>query len=1081
MLFKVKFFGSFKISNINRSGWWSILETQETENPNAKMLAVEEKEGGGEEDVAVIKVDLNALLSEEEDPLITNSWLTSLESVNNMNATDVETIKNTIKTALAVVANKWVAAYMRKALKFLKRKDAASTKNAVAWLLKKVKEARPDLNSRSMRESKMAEIRKKVVDEGQQQMQKLSSSAPTVKDEDLVSDVEESDDEDSDDSDDEEMGSSEKISSQSDLDTKDETELPAFAIPPRPPPTLVDLLLPPTKPTDKSEFVNAFTWPQLSAAAACRVLHRFKRIRNEVDDSLRVVRELPPITVSERHEREIASASRAFTECLAPIDNVNPGEAAVKYLCFGGDYLDLTPVQRLCILRILIEAAYDTFRVQDVVDGNFKQRINASKTVEAEERKAKREEKEKKAAAEAAAREQLAAEARDKFIEDKREEIRKINPSEYTNEFMDSLTDEDIIEFDDDIKSDFEALPTPESFSKIEVNKMVVQMQEAAAFDTHSLKALTMDELLQKEMEDLKSMEEELATFGSKVEQLDSGLDRETSRSIERLKRNIDKAKEAALILPNEREVAILILRDAIADGTIKVLKGALREAKAAKLSGEDESTGGMWALDLMRDAALELENAKQHKRVTDARKELVAKRNKCFIRNTPLGLDRFRNRFWHFDQDDHSHFWVETALVVKGEGPPAEVPIGYLDLQQPVSSIFIGARDEEGDLVGKNDPEQFRHFARQEYHSSALEPRLAKKSWGCHATEKSLRTLIKDLDSRGVRETELKSNLKEALEENVGMNEKMDTSQEQKDLKTSGGEAIFKKLKEEERQAPRENIAMETLDKIDSCVGASVRVRIPIEGTKEKEKARYENGKIAGFKSYLENVGEERDEDDMDEGSDAEEKVAETYKWQAATDRGGIHWLSSAELMESLCRYEKWSTNEKGYFEFDSAYLAYRNSLGRHCGKAADAPYSSSPMFFARMMVRREQELYSKLKIRNYDNNWGGKSGARAVWTNSMKDYAFDFKAVQEGLLTLESAFHELMGGTPNEEVKTTGKEILENPATRDDVELESLGNKNINGLWNSDESRAVFYEIVRSKLSLSQLLSKFVDFALE
>ena len=115
-------------------------------------------------------------------------------------------------------------------------------------------------------------------------------------------------------------------------------------------------------------------------------------------------------------------------------------------------------------------------------------------------------------------------------------------------------------------------------------------------------------------------------------------------------------------------------------------------------------------------------------------------------------------------------------------------------------------------------------------------------------------------------------------------------------------------------------------------------------------------------------------------------------------------------------------------------------------------------------MMVRREQELYAKLKNRNYDNNWGGKSGARAVWTNSMKDYTFDFPSAREGLLTLESAFHELMDGVPNEEVKSNGKEILQNPKTRDDIELESIDSKSIVGLWNSADSRAVFYEIVNS-----------------
>lgn len=1051
--------------------WWSILETHETENPGAHMLAVEEKEADAE-NVPVIIVDLAALLSEEEDPSLTNSWIANLQEVDKINVSEADKIKATIKTALAVVGNKWVAAYMRKALKFLQRNDATSTKRAVAWLLKKVIEARPDLNSRSVRESKMVEAKKKVLDEAQQQMQKLSDTAPKVKEEDLISDVEESDDEDSDDSDDEDMKESGKKTEETKVDTQDESELPAPAIPSRPPPTLVDLLLPPFKPHYNSEFVNSFTWPQMAAATSCRVLHRFKRIRNEVDDSLRSMRELPQMVVSERREREASLTSRFFTECLATINGVNPGEKAVDFLCRGGDYLELSPVQRLCMLRILIEAAYDTVSVREVVDGNFKQRISASKTVEAEERKAKKEEKENKAAAEAAARQQLAFDAREKFLEEKRAEIRKINENanEYTDEFMESLTDEDIIEFDEDIKADFDALPAPESFGKIEVNKMVVKMQEAAAFDTHSLRVVTMEELLQQEKEELKAMEEQLASFGDNSDQFESVLDRETSRSIERLKKNIEKTKDSAELLPGEREVAILILRDAISDGTIKVLKGALREAKAAKLCGEDETTGGMWALDLMRDAALELEKAKQHKRVADARKELVAKRNKCFIRNEPLGRDRFRNRFWHFDSDDHSHFWVEANLVLKQDGSTPPVSKGFIDLTADSASIFIGAKDEEVDLTGKGESQTFCRFSRQEYHLSGLEPCLAKKRWGCHATEKSLRTLIKDMDSRGMRENELKSNLKEALEEDVGAGEKVEGTKDaeagtSEDILTSGDEVAFKKLKDFERETPRDGIVMDVIDKLESCIGARVRVRIPL-GSKEPIKARYENGKITGFRKHKEEkLEEEKGEDVMDEGSGAEANIAEVYEWQASADRGRTYWLSNAELMESLCRFTKWSTHDKSYFEFDAVYLSYRNSLGRHCGKAADAPYSCSPNYFARMMVRREQELYSKLKNLNYDNNWGGKSGARAVWTNSMKDYAFDFHSAREGLLTLETAFYELMGGNPDEERPTNGKEILENPAKRDDIELESIDSKNIDSLWNSPNSRAVFYEIVSSK----------------
>jgi hypothetical protein len=123
--------------------------------------------------------------------------------------------------------------------------------------------------------------------------------------------------------------------------------------------------------------------------------------------------------------------------------------------------------------------------------------------------------------------------------------------------------------------------------------------------------------------------------------------------------------------------------------------------------------------------------------------------------------------------------------------------------------------------------------------------------------------------------------------------------------------------------------------------------------------------------------------------------------------------------------------------------------------------------------MVKCEAELYQRLKVFAFDNNWGGKNGSRNAWVTSMKDYAFDFQTVREGLLTLENAFFELMGGSKDDSEKSqrSGKELLEDPSTREDIELESI-DTNISGLWNSRASRNVFIEIVSSKF-LSLLLS--------
>jgi hypothetical protein len=1078
--------------------WWSILETFETENGIVDVAEAVSKE---DIDLPLIRVDFAALLAETEDPLITTSWIQSLDAVRTLKAADTEAIKNSIRTAINVVANKWVKAYLRKAMKLGTTSGAGFMKRAVIWLLDRVRDARPDLFDRGVNKDAVYQKRAKVVEEVSQQMEKLSNAALTVNDDDLVSDAEESDDEsDSDDEDADEAPSSNGV-----VVHEEPGDRPAPSIPNKPPPTLVDLLLPPGKPFPQSELLNPCSWSQMAGAAACRIVHRYKRLRNEVDDSLRQFREFPRLTVAERRQREAISTSRVLTECVVNDGDQDPSANAVKHLCAGGNYLDLSMVERICILRILIEAAYDTHRVYEVVDTNYKQRTNAIKALDTEQRKAKREAKEKAAADEAAARQDLSLEAKRNFIEEKREEIRKANENsqELTVEEIDGLTDEDILDFDEDIKADYEALPAPESYKKAEVVGRVAQIQEAAAFETELLSVFTMDELLVREKQFLTSMEEELSSLGGEDALMNPTLDRDTSRSIERLRRDIIKARAAEEKLPQDREVAIEALKDAIADGTIKSLRSAIRNAKTSKLFGPDYETNGVRALDVVRDAHMELEEAKQLKKVADAQKDLISKLNKCFIRTEPLGQDRYRNRFWQFEYGEKGHVWVEVDYVIKeGESHPPHQP-GFLDLASDIKSVTIGAADVEEDLRPSDDSEtddQFRLFSRREYHASGVTACLVKRHWGCHVNESSLRTVMKGLDSKGVREDQLKKNLKEALEDKAApldgpseapieaAKEPTDAEQtaaaqaakeptaaeqaaaeqieEEKEevgsgLQASGDEKAFADAKEAAEHTSSETIKMECVEGMSSSIGQRVRVRFLVDANKENEVARYEVGTITGWKIRKDTVLVQPEGDEFEPSS----KAVMTPVWRAWTDRGNETFLTGAEVLESISRYFSWSSKESNYFESDAAFLAYRNSSGRHCGRAAEAALAATPVKFAHHMVKREAELYQRLKHLVFDNNWGGKNSARIMWTSSMKDYAFDFQTVLEGLLTLENAFFELLGGFPGENGDTpSAKELLDNPTTRCDIELETMDNS-CSGLWNSRASRVVFLEITTSK----------------
>lgn len=176
------------------------------------------------------------------------------------------------------------------------------------------------------------------------------------------------------------------------------------------------------------------------------------------------------------------------------------------------------------------------------------------------------------------------------------------------------------------------------------------------------------------------------------------------------------------------------------------------------------------------------------------------------------------------------------------------------------------------------------------------------------------------------------------------------------------------------------------------------------------------------------------------------------------------------------------------------------------------------TPQAFAKNLIKREGEYYMPLKNRTFENNWGGKAGARQAWVASLKENGHTFDAVREGLLTLENAFFELTGGFSAAEVKKededevfkmkteddgdefkvkkedevksealpetngsadgaklSGKGLLYDNESRYDIELESqavqaVGN-DVNGLWNNSDAREIFQEIIRTSKTVSVL----------
>ena len=140
----------------------------------------------------------------------------------------------------------------------------------------------------------------------------------------------------------------------------------------------------------------------------------------------------------------------------------------------------------------------------------------------------------------------------------------------------------------------------------------------------------------------------------------------------------------------------------------MKSLRSAMKLAKASRLSGEDEETSGTWALDLLRDAAFELENAEGRKHVTEAQKDLVAKRNKCFIRTEPLGKDRYQSWFFNVVHLKDGRIWAEQHYILNDDHSNDSDSGGHSpSLFKSSRTASICAKDNKQEFLSPDDRDQ--------------------------------------------------------------------------------------------------------------------------------------------------------------------------------------------------------------------------------------------------------------------------------------------------------------------------------------------------------------------------------------
>ena len=171
-------------------------------------------------------------------------------------------------------------------------------------------------------------------------------------------------------------------------------------------------------------------------------------------------------------------------------------------------------------------------------------------------------------------------------------------------------------------------------------------------------------------------------------------------------------------------------------------------------------------------------------------------------------------------------------------------------------------------------------------------------------------------------------------------------------------------------------------------------------------------------------------------------------------------------------------------YDEFDAQIYSYCNTLGKFCGRnSSDAQISSTPFALSKVFLRKENEMYTKLKNRVHNNTWGSKSVLRSTWIQTLKDEGYNFEIVKTCLLSLEEGINDLVDimymeineksfvSTSNEnsnienlDLEDLSNRLFNDPSFRSELELESIGQQKITSLWSSPKVRNVFRAITKS-----------------
>ena len=830
------------------------------------------------------------------------------------------------------------------------------------------------------------------------------------------------------------------------------------------------------------EAVLPVNFALYAGIVAERVLAMFAKRRVEEDNEVRVGNGLKPLSAEEAKERRKNAAVRLFPPCvdgsLEPGAG-NPLDFAIAHLSSGGKYSSLSCAQKLLVLRLLLEALYETDRIRSVVEDNNSSRYNAEKSLEDEQKKEAREEREAWSAMLQRAKEDLVARQKNDFLDDRRQEMKEKDPSDP----MVFKSNEELLE-DEAINAQCDASTSVPN--RTEIHEQASHLKRVSDLGEGDVKVVSLDELTGIDEAVAEKLEKEGRGAVCNIDALDSdavrlALNRQEISALKDLKYRRDTARARVTDLPFRRGEQIRQLEEAAKMDDIKMLRSSIKAARMYDLQGRT-SLHEKYIEETLMKAILALKAGEERRKKNLSKKALVQQRDACFVRTVPIGQDRKFRRFWVFPGDHANRLWIEETSTEIGDSTGAE-------------------KVEEGDLVssdmvedGGEDAEKFRVFSKQEYFAGAEKTGTPSSAWSYYVTEKSCRALVQQLDVKGNREGALKESLRQVIDNRARPD---NDGEDDVVWKFSGdSEALAKSCTGDPRFA--EIVKTEDMAKVPEVVAESAigkRVR------KGLDDGGHVMGTVTG---WVEGGGAGgADGGDGGGGSGGGEQTAADQQqqqqsvpfWHISFDAGEEeHWEAYAVVGGILAATIYLNGNGE-VEEKNGAISAYKNSLGKYglgqgC-KTAEVHQALLPLGLAQFMLKREGDIFpamkEKAKKNPWEDTWAGKEGMRNLWTMSLKDAVkaadeneIKLSLLKQSLLNLEESMLQVCSGpsTLNAKLLSLDEMTEENALNGSNMFCyagtdEFGGVQSAEGLWPNAEARNIFLSLVDRSDSIAVLAS--------